>query len=86
MNTSGKIISLVGANEAGKSSILEALTFLNHERPFNKDVHLTRGYEEINYELYGEELYDEEHIVIEAAFILCKQDLKLFPIGIKCKS
>lgn len=74
LNTSGKIISLVGANEAGKSSILEALTFLNHERPFNRDIHLTRGYEEERYELDEEKLYDEEHIVVEAAFILGKVD------------
>lgn len=65
LNTSGKVIALVGANEAGKSSLLEALTFLNNDNPFNPYIHLTRN-----------KTFNDEDIIIEAAFILNEEDIK----------
>jgi predicted ATP-dependent endonuclease of OLD family len=67
LNTSGKIIALLGANEAGKSSILEALTFLNNDLKLNPDIHLTID--------RGEEPQDED-IILEAAFVLEEEDKK----------
>ena len=64
LNTTGKIIALIGANEAGKSSILEALTFLNDDRPFDRDIHLTRTDRE----------FKDEEIIIEVGLILKEQD------------
>ena len=66
LDTSGKLIALVGANEAGKSSILEALTFLNHDGAFNKDIHLTRNKE-----------FADDDVVIEAGFYLSDRDREL---------
>ena len=63
LNTSGKVIALLGANEAGKSSLLEALTFLNHDRPFNQDTDLTRNKD-----------FNDEEIILEAGFLLNKKD------------
>ncbi len=65
LNTSGKVIALVGANEAGKSSLLEALTFLNNDNPFSQDIHLTRNKE-----------FNNEDIILEAAFLLNEEDRK----------
>ncbi len=62
LNTSGKIIALLGPNEAGKSSILEALTCLNNDYRFNP-VQLTRDKD-----------FTERDIVIEAVFFLDDQD------------
>lgn len=37
LNTNGKMIALVGPNEAGKTSALRALQHLSHEEPFSPD-------------------------------------------------
>lgn len=34
LKTRGKVLAVLGANEAGKSSLLKALTHLNHNQPF----------------------------------------------------
>lgn len=65
LNTSGKIIALLGANEAGKSSLLQALPLLNHDNPFNQDLHLTRNKE-----------FNNEDIILEAGFLLNDDDRK----------
>ena len=63
LNISGKIIALLGPNEAGKSSILEALTCLNNDSGFNRDIQLTRNKD-----------FRETDIVIEGVFFLDEQD------------
>lgn len=63
LNTSGKIIALLGANEAGKSSILEALQFLNHDSGFSRDINLTRNKE-----------FKDDDIILEASFLLSNED------------
>lgn len=35
MNVDGKLVAVVGPNESGKSSFLEALMHLNHTEPLN---------------------------------------------------
>ena len=42
LNLSGKLIALLGSNEAGKTSILNALTSLNTDGVINKD-HIYKG-------------------------------------------
>ncbi len=42
MNLDGRTIAIVGPNEAGKSSVLEALTLLNHDSPIPSTA-ITRG-------------------------------------------
>jgi len=63
LNTSGKLIALLGANEAGKSSILEALLCLNHDRPLIPETQLTRDKD-----------FQDEDIIIEAGFLLDQDD------------
>lgn len=62
LNTSGKLIALLGANEAGKSSILEALLCLNDNRPI-PETQLTR-----------DKNCQDEDIIIEAGFLLDEDD------------
>ena len=63
LNTSGKVIALLGPNEAGKSSLLEALRLLNSDGNFSKDIHLTRNKE-----------FSDQDIILEAGFILSDED------------
>lgn len=63
LNTSGKVIALLGPNEAGKSSLLEALTRLNDDNQFQADIQLTRNQD-----------FSDDHIVLEAGFLLSDED------------
>ncbi|MDA0266905.1 MAG: AAA family ATPase [Cyanobacteria bacterium] len=64
LNTFGKTIAITGPNEAGKSSILQALTYLNSDRKFLPSV-LNRSMQST---------LNDEDIIIEAAFLLDDTD------------
>jgi predicted ATP-dependent endonuclease of OLD family len=57
LKTTGKIIALVGANEVGKSSILQALPFLTNDSSLNNHYWLTRN-----------KKFKEEDIILQAGF------------------
>ncbi|NMF58926.1 ATP-dependent nuclease [Pseudanabaena yagii] len=65
LNTSGKVVAIVGSNEVGKSSILQALQHINHDnkRRFQPNE-LSRGNDSQN----------DEDVVIEAGFLLDDND------------
>ena len=65
LNTSGKVVAIVGSNEAGKSSILQALQHLDNNIRFNP--------QELN---HGNEFPNDEDVVIEAGFLLDNNDRK----------
>lgn len=65
LNTSGKVIAILGPNEAGKSSLLQALVRLNDDNKFAEGNELTRT---------REEKFSDDHIVLEAGFILNDED------------
>ena len=60
-----KLLALVGANEAGKSSFFEVLLSVETNTPFNK-FQLTKGSNIEN---------QPEHIVVEIEYLLDKKDL-----------
>ena len=62
LKTWGKIIALVGANESGKTSILEALSYLSNDTPFNS-TDLSRNKE-----------FKDSDLIIEAGFLLDNED------------
>jgi predicted ATP-dependent endonuclease of OLD family len=62
LNTSGKVIALLGPNEAGKSSILQALSYLNDDRPINQ------------YDRMRKHKMTDDHAIIEAAFTFDEKD------------
>jgi len=65
LNTSGKVVAIVGSNEVGKSSILQALQHLNHDKKKRFQTNeLSRGNDSQN----------DEDVVIEAGFLLDDND------------
>ena len=67
LNTSGKVVAIVGSNEVGKSSILQALQHLNHDKKKRfQSNELSRGNDSQN----------DEDVVIEAGFLLDDEDRK----------
>ena len=62
----GKLIAIIGSNEAGKSSFLEALQRLN-----NSDKFITSGG---NQEITRGETYSDDHIVISAIYLVEDDD------------
>ncbi|MGD0165909.1 MAG: AAA family ATPase [Gaiellaceae bacterium] len=64
INLDGRLLAIVGPNEAGKSSVLQALTHLNHEEPFG------RG------ELTRREQIPDDQEVIRARFLLEPADVE----------
>jgi predicted ATP-dependent endonuclease of OLD family len=67
LHTSGKVIAIVGSNEAGKSSILQALQHLNHDNKRRFQAN------ELN---RGNDSQKDEDVVIEAGFLLDDNDRK----------
>lgn len=66
VNLDGKLIAIIGPNEAGKSSLLKALQHLNHNEPFIKSgasLELTRGI-----------TISDEQIIVGATFLLEQAD------------
>jgi energy-coupling factor transporter ATP-binding protein EcfA2 len=63
MNVDSEVIAIVGPNEAGKSTILQALRRLNDTNPLSRGE-ITRGAR-----------VDEKHTVITARFLLEKEDI-----------
>ena len=68
MQLDGKLIAIIGSNEAGKSSFLEALQRLN-----DNDKFITSGG---NQELTRGETYSEDHVVIFATYLVEDDDRK----------
>ncbi|MFO0047521.1 MAG: ATP-dependent nuclease [Pseudanabaena sp.] len=67
LNTSGKVVAIVGSNEVGKSSILQALQHLNYDKKKRfQSNELSRGNDSQN----------DEDVVIEAGFLLDDEDRK----------
>lgn len=62
LKTSGKVVAVIGPNEAGKSSILKALEHLNHAIKFSPNE-LTRGKE-----------FKDDDVILEAGFLLDESD------------
>lgn len=62
LNTSARVLAIVGPNEAGKSSLLKALMHLNNSVGFSAQE-LTRGLE-----------LDNNDVVLEAGFLLDDSD------------
>lgn len=62
MNVDGKVIAIVGPNEAGKTSFLDALEHLESEESF-EDHELTRRAD-----------FSADHVVVEALYLLDSED------------
>jgi predicted ATP-dependent endonuclease of OLD family len=62
INLENKLIAVVGPNEAGKTSLLNALSSLQHTEPFER-AQLTRGTR-----------LPENHIVVRARFLLSEEE------------
>lgn len=64
LNLSGKLIALLGSNEAGKTSILNALVSLNADGAISKD------------DMYKTTTDDPEETYIKARFLLSPEEIK----------
>lgn len=63
LKTNGKLIALIGANESGKTSILEAIQCLDDDKAFS-DVFFTRDLSEP----------EQDEVIIEATYMLSEED------------
>lgn len=64
LNTAGKVIAILGPNEAGKSSLLQAIKHLKNDSFFSPD------------EIFNRKIYPSNHVVLEAAYVLNEDDYK----------
>lgn len=61
LDLSGRLVALVGPNEAVKSSILKAITYIGSDQKI-PDIDSTRGSDTTNIEISSEFLLDEEDL------------------------
>lgn len=66
MNVDGKLVAVVGPNESGKSSFLEALMHLNHTNPLNTSGAVRETTRSVN--------VPADRNVIEATYLLEDED------------
>lgn len=64
LRTHGKLVAILGPNEAGKTSLLRAIVAIGNSGPFQKSD-LTRG-----------KNFSDDHIILKAKFRLEKNDLE----------
>src|SRR3712207_749176 len=66
MKVDGKLIAVVGPNESGKSSLLQALTHLNHYRPLSTSGGMRETTRNVD--------VPDDQDVIEATYLLDDDD------------
>jgi ATPase subunit of ABC transporter with duplicated ATPase domains len=67
LRTNGKLVALIGANEAGKSTLIRALDDFDRDTPVQA-AEFSRGRAKDNYKLVCKYLLDDEESRLEVAY------------------